>query len=94
MRILFFEWMQYMSFLSSWRRADVIVIAWLLDIKLPVQSVPIITKVVSMNINPAHDEVYSIQHYVIKSVNDFRQVMVYSRYWGFFPNKTNRYNIL
>ena len=33
------------------------------------QSVPIITKVVSLN--PVHGEVYSIQHYVIKFVSDF-----------------------
>ena len=31
-----------------------------------------ITKVVSSK--PAHDEVYSIQHYVIKFVSDLRQV--------------------
>ena len=43
-----------------------------LDLHLPVQSVPITTKVVSSN--PFHGEVYSIQHYVIKFVNDLRQV--------------------
>ena len=37
-----------------------------------IQSVPITTKVVSSN--PAHDEVYSIQYYVMKLVSDFRQV--------------------
>ena len=38
-------------------------------LQLPVQSVPITTKVVSLN--PAcGGEVYSIQHYVIKFVND------------------------
>ena len=36
------------------------------------QSVPITTKVVSSS--PAHDEVYSIQNYVIKFVLDLRQV--------------------
>ena len=36
------------------------------------QSGPITTKVVSSN--PVHGEVYSIQHYVIKFVIDFRQV--------------------
>ena len=36
------------------------------------QSVPITIKVVSSN--PAHDEDYSIQHYVIKFVSDLRQV--------------------
>jgi hypothetical protein len=39
-----------------------------LDLQLPVQSVPITTKVVSLN--PVHGEVYSIQHYVIKFVSD------------------------
>ena len=36
------------------------------------QSVPITTKVVSLN--PAHGEVYSIQNYGIKFVSDLRQV--------------------
>ena len=40
--------------------------------QLPVESVPIITKVVSSN--PAHCEVYSIQYYVIKFVSDLREV--------------------
>jgi len=56
------------------------------------QSVPIATKVVSSN--PVHGEVYSIQHYVIKFIIDWRQV-------GGFPpgtavsstNKTDRYDI-
>ena len=50
----------------------VVVIVWLLDLQLPMQSVPITTKVVSCN--PAHGEVYSIQHYVIKFVSDWRLV--------------------
>jgi hypothetical protein len=37
-----------------------------------VQSVPITTKVVSSH--PAHGEVYSIQHYLIKLVSDLLQV--------------------
>jgi hypothetical protein len=37
-----------------------------------VQSLPITTNVVSLN--PAHGEVYLIQHYVIKFVSDLRQV--------------------
>ena len=50
-----------------------LVIVWYLDLQLPVQSVPITTKVVSLN--PVHDgEVYSIQNYVIKFVSDLRQV--------------------
>jgi hypothetical protein len=42
------------------------------EVKLPVQSVPITTKVLSSN--PTHFEVYSIQQYVIKFVSDLRQV--------------------
>ena len=41
-------------------------------IKLPVQSVPITTKVESSN--PVHGKVYSIQHNVIKAVINMRQV--------------------
>ena len=48
-----------------------VVIVWQLDLELPVQSVPITTKVVSSN--PVHGEVYSIQHYVKTFVNDLRQ---------------------
>jgi len=40
--------------------------------KLPMQSVPITTKVVSSN--AAHDKVYYIQHFVIKFASDLRQV--------------------
>ena len=49
-----------------------VVFEWKLDLQLPVQSVPITTKVVSLN--PAHGEVYLIQHYVIKFVSELRQV--------------------
>ena len=44
----------------------------ILDLQLPVQSVPITIKVVSSN--PAHGELYSIKHYVIKFESDLRQV--------------------
>jgi len=37
---------------------------YIVDLQLPMQSMPIITDVVSLN--PTHGEVYSIQHYVIK----------------------------
>ena len=47
-------------------------IVWKLDLQLPVQSVPITTKVVSLD--PIHGEVCSIQHYVIKFVSDLQQV--------------------
>jgi len=50
----------------------VVVIVWKLDLQLPVQSVPITTKVASSN--PAHGKVYWIQYYVIKFVNDLQQV--------------------
>ena len=57
------------------------------------QSVTISTKVVSSNFT--HDEVYSIQHYVIKFLSDLRQA-------GAFllgtpvssTNKTDRHNIV
>jgi len=41
------------------------------------QSVPITTKVVSSN--PAHGEMYLIQHYVIKFVSDLQQVCGFPR---------------
>jgi hypothetical protein len=47
------------------------------DFQLLVQSVPITTKVVSLN--PTHREVYSMQHYVIKFVSDLRQVSGFLR---------------
>ena len=46
--------------------AVVVVIVWLFDLQLPVQSVPITTKVESSN--PVHGELYSMQNYVIKLV--------------------------
>ena len=49
-----------------------VVLVWQLDLQLPMHSVPIATKVVSLN--PAQGEVYSMQHYVIKFVSDLRQV--------------------
>jgi hypothetical protein len=39
-----------------------------MDLQLPVQSVLITTNVVSLN--PAHGEVYSIQHYVDRELNE------------------------
>ena len=48
------------------------VIEWKLDLQLPVRSMPITTEVVSSN--PAHVEVCSISHYVIKFVSYFHQV--------------------
>jgi hypothetical protein len=54
-----------------------------IEIQLPVQSMPFITKVVSSN--SAHGEVYSIQHFVIKLVSDFRQVSGFIRELRFPP---------
>jgi hypothetical protein len=44
----------------------------IIDLQLPMQSVPITTKVVSSN--PVHGEEYSMQQYVIKFNSDLRQV--------------------
>ena len=49
-----------------------VVIVWYLDLQLHMQSVIIITIVVSSN--PAHCEEYTIQLYVIMFVNDLRQI--------------------
>ena len=45
-------------------------IVWLLDLQLPVQSVPISAKVVSSIL--VHGEMHLMQHYVIKFVSDLR----------------------
>jgi len=50
----------------------IVVIMIIVDLQLPVQLVSFITKVLSSN--PINDEVYSIQHYVIKFVTDLRHV--------------------
>ena len=55
------------------------------------QSVPITTKVVSLN--PVHGKVYLIQHYVIKYVSDLRQVGDFLRVLWFSTNKTDRHDI-
>ena len=75
------------------------VIAWNLDLQLPMQSVRITTDVVSSNldqgevyttnvviVNPAHGEVHSIKHYVIKFVGDLRQVTGFLRVLWFPPS--------
>jgi hypothetical protein len=65
------------------------VIAWQLDLQLSMQSVPITTNVVSLN--PAHDEVYSIQQYEIKLVSDLRLFFLCSPVSS--TNKTDRHDI-
>jgi hypothetical protein len=60
-----------------------VVIVWLLDLQLSVQSVHITTKVVSFN--PVHGEVCLIQHYVIKFVSDLQQVSGFLQVLWFPP---------
>jgi len=55
-----------------------------LFLQLPMQSMPVITNVVSSN--PAHGQVYSIQYYVIKIVSDLRQVGGFLRVLRFPPS--------
>jgi hypothetical protein len=55
--------------------------SWILQ--LPVQSVPITTKVVSLN--PVQDEVYLIQHYVIQFVSDLQRVSGFLHVFQFPP---------
>ena len=79
MKYIVFEFLLFM----------IVVIVWQLDLQLPVQSVPITTKVVSLN--PVHGEMYLIQHYVIKFVSDLWQVGGFLRILRFPPiNKTDR----
>jgi hypothetical protein len=44
-------------------RDIMVLIIWLLDLQLPLQSVPITTKVVSLS--PAHGEVYTTQYNIM-----------------------------
>ena len=52
-------------------RRDRMVVGFM-DLQLPLHSVPITAKVVSLN--PVHGEMYLIQHYVIKFVSGFQYV--------------------
>ena len=54
---------------------------WQLDLQLPVQSVPITTKVVCSN--PAYHEVYTKYHYVF--ISDLWQVFGFLRVRRFPP---------
>ena len=60
----------------------------MLDLQLPVQSVLNTTNVVSSN--PAHGELYSIQHYMIKFFSDLRKVGGFLRS---SRSKTDRHDI-
>jgi hypothetical protein len=61
-----------------------VVIVWLLDLLLPMQSVSITIKVVSSNL--VHGKMYSIQHYVIRIVSDLWQVSGFLRVLRFPPH--------
>jgi hypothetical protein len=56
-----------------------VMIVWQLDLKLPMQSVPITNNVVSSNPTQA------IQHYVINFVSDLQQVGCFLRVLWFLP---------
>ena len=59
----------YIVLLKSYEENRVVMVIFIwLYLQLPVQPVPITTKVMSSN--STHDEVYSIQHDVIKFVSD------------------------
>ena len=75
--------MWYLETIAKLKRGFVVVIVWLFDLQLPVQSMSITTKVVSSNL--VHGEVYSIQHYVIKFVIDIRQDGGFLRVFRFPP---------
>ena len=48
----------------------------------------------AMSLNPAHGEIYSIQHYVVNVVSDLRQVSGFIRVVRFsFTNKIDRHDI-
>ena len=70
-----FQKLVFMFSFSRW--TAVVVIVWLLDLQLSVQSVHISTKVMSSN--PVHGEMCSIQHYVnfvtiLRQIGGFLQV--------------------
>ena len=60
-----------------------VVVLWLLDWQLHVQSVPTITNVVNSNVG--RGEVYSTQHYAVKFVSDLRQIGGFLRVSRFPP---------
>ena len=73
-------------------RHVLVVIAWQFDSQLPVQSVPIVTKVGSSK--PAHGELYTIQPYLIKIGSDLRQVGGFHRVLRFHPpDQTDHHDI-
>ena len=62
------------------------------DIQLSIQSVHITINIVSLN--PAHDELYSIQHDMIKLFSDLRQVSGFLQVLRFPPQIKLTFTIL
>ena len=79
------------TWIDKTHRAVMVVIAWWLDLQLLVQTVRHHKR---CEVDPAHGEAYSIQHYVIKFVRDLRQVGSFLRILCFPPpiKQTPRYN--
>ena len=70
-----------------------VVIVWKWGVQISVQSVPVITNVVSFN--PAHGEVYSIHLKCDKVCHLLVVGRLFSRgTWVSFTNKTDRHDIL
>jgi hypothetical protein len=67
----------WISVITNWSvfisREGLVVIIWLLDLQLPVQSYPVTTKVVSSN--ATHGDVLSKQHCVIKFVTEIHVLL-------------------
>ena len=74
-RFLFRLQIQFIKVSCFPSQSGATMIIWQLDLQLPVQSMPITTKVLTSN--PVHGEVYLIKHYVISLS------VVFSRYSGF-----------
>ena len=60
-----------------------VVMVWLLDLQLPMQSVLITTNVVGSN--PTRGQVYLKQHYVIKFVSELQHFSVFFQALRFPP---------
>ena len=75
------EFLLWYAFPFRVRRRNRMVVEF--TITMYMQSVPITTNVV--NLNPAHGQVYSMKHYVIKFVSDLIQVCGFRRIIRFLP---------
>jgi len=66
---LYLKFVKQYSIYQYFETAVVVVIAWWLDLQLPVPPMPITSKV---SLNSVYGEVYSIQHCMINFVSDLR----------------------